>query len=286
MSVITKGHVELERDDTSPKRETGFSDALGFFERPCIHMTPKVERCFALLRQKYGDNCLQRVENMVNELSSGRQDRDPMQAGAKWVLPRLASKPWHDPLEYRELGHIVSALESLHAPIRTEIDDVISRDQYSLEKYAHYRGTQKGWRALYVFRDGRPVDENRTKVPTVFKFMEETLRDWLCPLLELHFSILQPGARIPLHCDLWNFSICLHLAVDIPPDCHLRVAGIEHKWTEGKCILFDYSYYHEAWNDSDRPRICLLMDLWHPNLTPVERTALTTLVHEIRSLLG
>ena len=68
----------------------------------------------------------------------------------------------------------------------------------------------------------------------------------LCPLLESHFSTLKPGAVIPPHCDLWNFSINLHLAVDIPPGCRIRVAHEERAWTEGKCLLFDYSFEHEA----------------------------------------
>lgn len=116
--------------------------------------------------------------------------------------------------------------------------------------------------------------------------MEEHLQSWLCPLLEMHFSILSPKSRIPPHCDLWNFTINLHFAVTIPPQCGIRVANETRGWTEGKCLLFDYSYRHEAWNDSDEPRVCLLMDLWNPEITMAEREALVVLITEIRKLIG
>lgn len=41
---------------------------------------------------------------------------------------------------------------------------------------------------------------------------------------------------------------------------------------EGKCLVFDDSFEHEAWNDdSDHSRIVLIVDVWHPDLTPEER---------------
>jgi aspartyl/asparaginyl beta-hydroxylase (cupin superfamily) len=102
----------------------------------------------------------------------------------------------------------------------------------------------------------------------------------------MHFSVLLPGARIQPHCDLWNFTINLHLAVDIPPGCVLRVANVDHGWEEGRCVLFDYSYLHEAWNNGDRRRVCLLIDLWNPEVTLPEREALLVLVRELRQLTG
>ena len=125
-------------------------------------------------------------------------------------------------------------------------------------------------------------------VPTAFQVLKEQAVDTgkLCPLLESHFSTLLPGAAIAPHCDLWNFSINLHLAVDIPEGCGITVAGETRSWEEGKCLLFDYSFEHEAWNKGTRPRTCLLVDLWHPETTVPERKALVAAVTEIRKLMG
>lgn len=40
--------------------------------------------------------------------------------------------------------------------------------------------------------------------------------------------------------------------------------------TEGKCIVFDDSFEHEAVNNSDQPRVVLIVDIWHPDLSDEE----------------
>jgi aspartyl/asparaginyl beta-hydroxylase (cupin superfamily) len=200
-------------------------------------------------------------------------------------MPGLTSKPWHDPYEHLPLLPLVHALEALHAEIKEEALRALASGT-GLRRYEHYRIRDDRWNAIYLFRDGAPVQESRQLVPATYRFMEERLGEWLCPLLEMHFSVLSPQTRIPPHCDLWNFTINLHLAVSIPEHCAIRVGNETREWTEGRCLLFDYSYRHQAWNDSDRPRICLLMDLWNPEVMLPERQALIAFVTEIRKLIS
>jgi hypothetical protein len=245
-------------------------------------MTPSIEQGFARIRSQYGQDSLVRIERMM---LGKRQDRHPLQKQAKWVMPGLTSKPWHDPMEHESLRPIVLGLEQLHPQIKAEFLGT-ARANDTLENYVHYKGVQSDWKAQYLFRKGRPVDSSAERLPQTARFMRETIGDWLCPLLEMHFSVLLPSARIQPHCDLWNFTINLHLAVDIPPNCGLKVANVEHGWEEGRCILFDYSYLHEAWNNSDKPRTCLLVDLWNPEVTLAEREGLVLLVNEMRQMTG
>jgi aspartate beta-hydroxylase len=42
--------------------------------------------------------------------------------------------------------------------------------------------------------------------------------------------------------------------------------------------VFDDSFEHEAWNKGARERIVLIVDIWHPDLTPRERWALDRVV--------
>ncbi|MFG3161154.1 aspartyl/asparaginyl beta-hydroxylase domain-containing protein [Streptomyces sp. NPDC048232] len=153
--------------------------------------------------------------------------------------------------------------------------------------YEHYLTTQKDWQALHLYRGGRLVEESAALVPAAYRALKDTAVETgvICPLLECHFSTLLPGAVIAPHCDLWNFSINLHLAVDIPDGCSITVAGETRSWEEGTCLLFDYSFEHAARNEGDRPRTCLLVDLWHPETTIPERHALVALITEIRRLM-
>jgi aspartyl/asparaginyl beta-hydroxylase (cupin superfamily) len=247
-------------------------------------MTPEITSAFEALTRKHGTRSLDRVEQM---LDPSRQGRHPLQQGARWVMPGIAQQPWHDPYGYPEIAPVVRAFEANHAQIKQELDLAWAENSATFSDYEHYLTRQRDWRALYLYRGGQPVPESASVMPTAFGVLQDTAvtTGKICPLLESHFSTLLPGAAIKPHCDLWNFSINLHLAIDIPAGCGIRVAGETRTWTEGKCLLFDYSFEHEAWNRGSRPRTCLLVDLWHPDTTIPEREALVVLITEIRKLM-
>ena len=60
----------------------------------------------------------------------------------------------------------------------------------------------------------------------------------------------------------------------VPPDCGaLKAAGEARAWQEGRLMMFDDSFEHEAWNDSDQTRVVLIFDTWNPHLSEIEREA-------------
>ncbi len=71
----------------------------------------------------------------------------------------------------------------------------------------------------------------------------------------------------------------------MPQRCGLRVGGVERTWEEGRCLVFDDSFTHEAWNNSAQARLVLVVDLWHPDLTDDE-TALLTGLHRYATATG
>jgi aspartyl/asparaginyl beta-hydroxylase (cupin superfamily) len=248
-------------------------------------MTPEIESVFAAIRAEYGVESIARVEQM---LEPGGSERHPLQKAAKWIMPGLSPTPWHDPYAYAELAPVVHALEASHQAIKKELNVAWAVHREVFSDYEHYLTRQENWQALYLFRNGGLVEESAATAPTAYQVLKDVAVDTekICPLLECHFSTLLPGAVIEPHCDLWNFSINLHLAVDIPDGCSITVAEETRSWDEGKCLLFDYSFEHEARNEGTRPRTCLLIDLWHPETTVPERRALVALITEIRRLMG
>jgi aspartate beta-hydroxylase len=88
---------------------------------------------------------------------------------------------------------------------------------------------------------------------------------------EAIFSILGPGAKILPHRDFSNVYLTYQLGLSIPPQCAICVGGEERTWKEGKSLIFDTSYEHEAWNDSNSPRLILLVDFFHPDLNEAEQ---------------
>ncbi|MBE0362179.1 hypothetical protein PULV_a3987 [Pseudoalteromonas ulvae UL12] len=246
-------------------------------------MTPEINKKFAELKSINGADSLERVEAMLNPLLA---KREPLQAGAKFIVPGLSTTPWLDIKDYPAIHPLVSRLEKEAANIKREVNDAINGQSELIGQYKHYLGQQSNWDALYLFQKGAQVEQAQYQVPVTWDIFQNELRDWHCPLLEVHFSVLKGGAIIKPHCDLWNFTINLHLAVEIPDNCELVVANEPRNWDEGRCLLFDYSYEHSAYNHSDKKRICLLMDIWHPDLSMAEREALTFLVRAVRQLMG
>ena len=57
-----------------------------------------------------------------------------------------------------------------------------------------------------------------------------------------------------------------HLGLITPPGPQLRVGEEVASWRAGQVLLFDDSYYHEAWHDGVEDRYVLYVSLWHPSL--------------------
>lgn len=87
-------------------------------------------------------------------------------------------------------------------------------------------------------------------------------------------SVQGPGSRLPVHCSIDNLRVRCHLALRIPEGAGIRVGGQERRWEEGRCLVFEDAFAHEVWNDSAERRVVLIVDFWHPDLTPAERQAL------------
>lgn len=90
------------------------------------------------------------------------------------------------------------------------------------------------------------------------------------------FSILKAHAHIPAHTGVTNTRAIVHLPLVVPERCRFRVGGETRSWREGEPFAFDDTIEHEAWNDSDQPRVVLIFDVWNPHLTPDEQAQLQT----------
>ena len=128
------------------------------------------------------------------------------------------------------------------------------------------------------YKGGRKIEENCARCPQTAKLIEQlpggTVR-------EAMVSLLEPKAIIKPHRDSGNQLLTCHLGLRIPSDCAIRVGGETRTWSEGQCLIFDTTFEHEAWNKSDEPRVVLLVDFWHPDLTQVERNFLMSVTQRI-----
>jgi len=104
-----------------------------------------------------------------------------------------------------------------------------------------------------------------------------------CPLGTIKFSKIEAGAHLKPHVGGHNFKLRAHLPLVVPAlkgeekreMARMRI-GANHDlvWEEGKMLVFDDSYEHEVWNETSNPRIILIIDLVHPDITQEQFTEL------------
>jgi aspartate beta-hydroxylase len=60
----------------------------------------------------------------------------------------------------------------------------------------------------------------------------------------------------------------------VPENCVFRVGNDTRRWVEGEAFAFDDTIEHEASNESDALRAILILDVWNPALSLLERALL------------
>ena len=81
------------------------------------------------------------------------------------------------------------------------------------------------------------------------------------------FSILEPGKRLPAHRGPYNGVLRLHLGLLVPEPRErvaIRVGPQQRHWAEGRVLIFDDAYEHEAWNETAHVRVVLFVDFEKP----------------------
>lgn len=118
-----------------------------------------------------------------------------------------------------------------------------------------------GWTRFYLTWYGKPH-------PSALEFCPRTtaLVRAIPSMKAAMFTQLPPGAKLGLHRDPYAGSLRYHLTLQAPNDdrCFINVDGQPYSWREGQGVIFDETFMHWAWNDTDGQRIVLLCDIERP----------------------
>ena len=147
----------------------------------------------------------------------------------------------------------IRTLEEAYPVIRSEYESLQETHfQEWPEKYLY----EDGWKVFGLWGFGHRLDENCQLCPETAKTLGQ-----IDGLFQAGFSRLKPGTHIKPHKGRAKEQLRCHLGIIIPDGCALRVEDETRGWEEGKCLLFDDTVEHEAWNRGDRDRIVLLIDI-------------------------
>ena len=241
--------------------------------------------------QTFSGEKLERFRDSV-DIMVGRKRRYESQS-MLYHYPRLtpvefferADFPWLDAFEaqvdgIREEFQTVLGSEEGFVPYITYPDDV------PLNQWAELNNSPK-WSALHLYKSGEVVAENAAKCPLTMSLLEgapQPLQAGRTPAAM--FSLLKPKTHIPPHTGVSNVRLVTHLPLIIPEGCGFRVGNQTRQWHSGKAWVFDDTIEHEAWNDSDKLRVVLIFDIWHPQLTQTERSMISAMAAGMNMFRG
>jgi len=250
------------------------------------------EALFAIverLASRYGRGELSRIEQCLRIYL--RDERasypDPRQSPSFLYLPGLPATPYLD----RGLFPWIEDLESRTDQIRDELGSVLPSDHGrervftsdELERQ-NLRGDEGPvtWNGYYFYRHGERRNDNAERCPRTAEAVD-ALPLSIVPAHgpEVLYSVFTPGTHLLPHQGVTNTRVVGHLPLIVPRDCALRVGGELHEWQEGRVVVFDDTYEHEAWNRSDQTRVVLIFDIWNPYMSEAERAAFRDIVVDI-----
>lgn len=164
-------------------------------------------------------------------------------------------------------------LEANWQAIRQELDEILKHAtelpsfQDISPDQAYNISQDSLWKTYFLYGYGIKTEENCRRCPETTRLIEG-----IPGMKTAFFSILLPGKHIPEHRGPYKGVIRCLLGLKVPEPrekCRLRVANEIRHWEEGKAMIFDDSFPHEAWNETEGIRVVLFLDVVRPLRFPL-----------------
>ena len=187
--------------------------------------------------------------------------------GAVVSASRFADDPVYDNRHFPW----VAGFEAQWRTIRAELDAImVHRDRmpgfHEILKEAATITQDDSWKTYFLINAGRVCAGNARRCPQTMRLLRR-----MPHASTAFFSILAPGKHIPAHRGAYNGVLRFHLGLIVPEPherCRIRVGNEYRSWREGEALIFDDSFNHEVWNDTEGYRVVLFVDFPRPLRQP------------------
>jgi len=188
------------------------------------------------------------------------------QLNAHWSL--VGDKAFFDTALFPWAQH----LEANWRTIRSELDLVMKTrlDLPNLQDVSReYEDltTDNLWKTYILFGYASQNRKSCELCPETTKLMKQ-----VPGMQSALFSVLGPRKHIPPHRGLYKGLLRCHLGLIVPEPksaLRLRVDKEVRNWEEGKLLVFDDSFEHEVWNETNERRMVLIVDFIRPLPPPI-----------------
>jgi beta-hydroxylase len=118
------------------------------------------------------------------------------------------------------------------------------------------------WKSYIFSAYGNFVQQNCERCPDTFNAISK-----IPNIRSAMFSVFEPGTHLQPHRGPYCGLLRYHLALIVPHDnsqCGIKINGKTYHWQQGRSLIFDDTFEHEAWNHSTEKRVVLFIDFERP----------------------
>lgn len=178
----------------------------------------------------------------------------------------IGDKPFFDKMLLRAAPD----LEKNFKAIRDEAKQVLKRyDEITpfqmISPDQTHLSNDDRWKMFFLKAANIRFEKNLAMMPKTKALLERNPE-----ICSAYLSVLGPRKYLPPHCGPWAGVLRAHLGLIIPDtdNCFIRVADQTYHWKNGEVVYFDDTYKHEAFNNTDKLRVVLFMDILRPMKFP------------------
>lgn len=232
-----------------------------------------------LLKLLYPQGNVHRFEEAIQLIA--RQTFNSTDKSSKFIYPGITHQPWYESHDYKDLKFVSDTLKKGFSDIENEWLAYLSSGHSIVPRYKPseifgetLKDKDENWKYYLIWRQGKFTEAALSLFPKTVNIVSK-LKPFLYPFAgEVVFIVMEPGVVLPPHTDDINISLTCHLGIKTPEGCGIKVKGETRSWARGETLFFDNSFIHEAWNKGQENRVVLLLDLYHPELTKIEKNLL------------
>jgi ornithine lipid ester-linked acyl 2-hydroxylase len=165
----------------------------------------------------------------------------------------------------------IAQIEANWTTIRDELEHVLE-DREALPNFQDISKDQieitddDRWKTFFLYGYGFEAKLGTEMCPRTAALMKQ-----IPGMTTAMFSILSPHKHILDHRGPYKGVLRYHLGLIVPrdaPACRIRVGEDIRHWEQGESMIFDDTYNHEVWNDTDETRVVLFVDVLRPLPSP------------------
>lgn len=161
----------------------------------------------------------------------------------------------------------VEHIEEHWQTIREELEGVLE-DREALPNFQDISKDQleitddDRWKTFFLYGYGFEAELGVRMCPRTAALMRE-----IPGMTTAMLSILSPRKHILDHRGPYKGVLRYHLGLIVPQakeQCRIRVGDEIRHWEEGRSMIFDDTFNHEVWNDTEETRVVLFVDVLRP----------------------